>query len=103
MRIDAGTVGGFIHRVEARCGEGRSIRIQVEGFVEPQGPAEAPALDIQLSGRPDISLSVGGDLLHGAGVMASTSATMVNIAGALQRATPGLKSLADLSPIVCRD
>lgn len=103
MRIDAGTVGGFIHRVEARCGEGCSIRIQVEGFVEPQGPAEAPALDIQLSGRPDISLSVGGDLLHGAGVMASTSATMVNIAGALQRATPGLKSLADLSPIVCRD
>lgn len=103
LSIDAGTVGGFIHRVESTCGSGRRIRIQVEGFLEPQGPAEEPALEIRLSGRPDISLSVGGDLLHGAGVMASTSATMVNVMGSLHRTTPGLKSVADLLPIVCRD
>lgn len=102
MRIDAGTVGGFIHSVETRCAGDRRIRIQVEGFVEPQGPAEEPALEIHLTGLPDISLTVGGGLLHGGGVMASTSATMVNILGSLHRVAPGLKSVADLSPIVCR-
>jgi hypothetical protein len=103
ISIAKGTVGGFVHRVAATCDKDRRIEIEVQGYVDPQGDGERPALNIDLSGTPQISMTISGDLLHGAGVMASTSATMVNSIAALHRATPGLKSVADLSPVVCRD
>ena len=103
MMIESGTVGGFLHRVSVVCDGNKKIEIEVEGFVDPQGLEEESSLTMDLLGNPNISVNLGGDLLNGAGVMAATSATMVNILSSLKGISPGLKSIAELPLIACRN
>ncbi|RIK87318.1 MAG: hypothetical protein DCC69_04300 [Hyphomicrobiales bacterium] len=102
VRIAAGTVGGFSHRVTLLCEDGRRLDMEVVGHLEPSGPDEEPGMAIEIAGSSGMRVEIGGEVLTGAGSMTSSSARMVNSIEPLAAARPGLRTTADLPLVACR-
>lgn len=102
MRVAAGSVGGFSHRVVIYSTSLRSIDIEVIGFVDPAGDQEQPGMSVEIIGDPQMRIDIGGDVLQSSGALVSSSARMVNSIGPLLTAPPGLRTTADLPLIACR-
>lgn len=102
VRVEAGTVGGFSHRVTLICEEDRRLTLGVDGYLDPSGADEEPGMVTELSGNSSMRVEISGDVLTGVGSMTSSSARMVNSIGPLAAAAPGLRSTADLPLVACR-
>lgn len=101
--VDAGTVGGFSHRVVIHSTGLRRIDIEVIGYLDASGPEEEPAMVIEILGNPTFRVDLSGDLLLSSGGVTSTSARMVNSIAALAASAPGFRTTADLPVVACRD
>jgi len=102
VRIKAGTVGGFNHRVALKSEDGRRLDLEVIGHLDPAGSDEEPSMTLEITGSPGMCVEIGGEVLAGAGSMTSSSARMVNSIEPLAAARPGLRSTTHLPLVVCR-
>jgi 4-hydroxy-tetrahydrodipicolinate reductase len=101
VSVAAGTVGGFKHAVQLEDNRGRHVRIEVHGFIDPQGADEQPATSVRIVGQPGMELTVAGDISRPDGALAASSARMVNAIARLSSAQPGLRTTTDLPTVVC--
>lgn len=100
-KVAAGFVGGFSHRVTIQARGGRTVQIEVIGYLDPAGEAEQPSMSIEVDGDPSLSVDIKGGVLTSVGGLTSTSARMVNSIAPLAKVAPGYRTTADL-PIVAR-
>lgn len=102
MTVQAGTVGGFSHRVVIHSEGGRSIDIEVVGYVGPEGADEVPTMFVEIVGEPSMRIDVGGDVMSSAGAKVASSARMINSIASLANAAPGIRTTAELPEVACR-
>jgi 4-hydroxy-tetrahydrodipicolinate reductase len=102
VHVQAGTVGGFSHRVTLMSDNGRRLDLEVVGHLDPAGADEEPGMALEIAGSSGMRVEIGGEVLTGAGSMTSSSARMVNSIEPLASARPGLRTTADLPLIACR-
>lgn len=96
MTTSPGTVGGFRHRVVIHSTEGRTIDLQVAGFIDPKGIEEETAMAIEILGEPQMRVEVSGGVLLSSGSVVSSSARIINSIAALASGKPGVRTTADL-------
>lgn len=102
VRVTAGTVGGFSHRVTMVSDNGCRLDLEVIGHLDPDGPEEEPGMALEIAGSSGMRVEISGEVLTGAGSMTSSSARMVNSMEPLRAARPGLRTTADLPLVACR-
>src|SRR5690606_22317840 len=96
IRIVAGEVGGFRHRVSAKSTAGQTISIDVQGYIQPEGNDEQPQLAVQIDGGPSCEMTIKGELVSAQGSLMTSSARMINALPRIMQSNPGLVSLSDL-------